>query len=128
MELIKGVFKKSVFIVLPAAAASAFYMDPRKMPLGILLGWLFGIFNLRQLSRNVQGLFGSDKATVKLVFLSMTRLLSLFVAIIFLVYYRVVDVFGLLFGFTVVFVLILVEGARTAGKDNSGEAGKRGSN
>jgi hypothetical protein len=117
MEILKGVFKKSVFIVLPAAVAAAFYMDPRKMPLGILLGWLFGIFNLRQLSRNVKGLVGSNKASVKLVFLSMTRLLSLFVAIIFLVYYRVVDVFGLLFGFTVVFVLILVEGARTAGKD-----------
>jgi hypothetical protein len=92
-------------------------MDPRKMPLGILLGWLFGIFNLRQLSRNVKGLVGSNKASVKLVFLSMTRLLSLFAAIIFLVYYRVVDVFGLLFGFTVVFVLILVEGAKTAGKN-----------
>lgn len=116
MEILKGVFKKSVFIVLPAAAASAFYIDPSKMPLGILLGWLFGIFNLRQLSRNVQGLVGSDKASVKLVFLSMTRLLTLFAAIIFLVYYRVVDVFGLLFGFTVVFILILIEGARTAGK------------
>ncbi len=117
MELLKGVFKKSVFIVLPATIASAFYFDPGKMPLGILLGWLFGIFNLRQLSRNVQGLVGSDKASVKLVFLSLTRLLTLFVAIIFLVYYRVVDVFGLLFGFTVVFILILIEGARTAGKD-----------
>lgn len=116
MELLKGVLKKSVIIVLPAAVASAIYMNQSKVPLGILSGWLFGMFNLRQLSRNVQGLVGSEKASLKLVFLSMTRLLTLFIAIIFLVYYRVVDVFGLLFGFTVVFILIMFEGARTAGK------------
>ena len=115
MELLKGVFKKSIFIILPSAALSAFYIDPGKVPLGILLGWFFGIMNLRQLTRNVKGLFGSEKATLKLLFLSMTRLLALFSAIIVLVYYRIVNVFGLLFGFTVVFLLILIEGAR-AGK------------
>jgi hypothetical protein len=55
---------------------------------------------------------GSEKATLKLVFLSMTRLLVLFAAIFILIYYRIVNIFGLLFGFTVVFVLILVEGAK----------------
>ncbi len=112
MEILKGVFKKSIFIVLPAAALSAFFIEPRKVPLGILMGWLFGIINLRQLTRNIEGLVGTEKATVKLVLLSMTRLLALFAAIFLLVYYRIVNVFGLLSGFTVVFVLILVEGAK----------------
>jgi len=115
MELLKGVFKKSIFIILPSAALSAFYIDPRKVPLGILLGWFFGIMNLRQLTRNIRGLVGSEKATIKLLFLSMTRLLALFSAITILVYYKIVNVFGLLFGFTVVFLFILIEGAR-AGK------------
>ena len=115
MELLKGVFKKSIFIILPSAALSAFYIDPRKVPLGILLGWFFGIMNLRQLTRNIKGLVGSEKATLKLLFLSMTRLLALFSAITILVYYKIVNVFGLLFGFTVVFLLILIEGMR-AGK------------
>lgn len=115
MELLKGVFKKSIFIILPAAVLSAFYIDPRKAPLGILLGWFFGIMNLRQLTRNIRGLVGSEKATVKLLFLSMTRLLALFAAITALVYYKIVNVFGLLFGFTVVFLFILIEGVR-AGK------------
>lgn len=78
------------------------------------MGWLFGILNLRQLSRNIEGLVGTEKATFKLVFLSMTRLLVLFAAIFLLIYYRVVNVFGLLIGFTVVFVLILIEGAKVA--------------
>ena len=76
------------------------------------MGWLFGILNLRQLTRNIEGLFGTQRATFKLVFLSMTRLLVLCSAIFLLIYYRVVNVFGLLIGFTVVFILILVEGAK----------------
>ncbi|MBI5665347.1 MAG: ATP synthase subunit I [Nitrospirae bacterium] len=112
MEILKGVFKKSIFIILPAAVLSAFLFEPRKFPLGILMGWLFGIINLRQLSRNIEGLVGTEKMTLKLVFLSMIRLLVLFTAIFLLIYYRVVNVFGLLIGFTVVFILILVEGAK----------------
>ena len=114
MEILKGVIKKSLFIILPAIVLSAFFMEPRKVPLGIFMGWLFGILNLRQLSRNIEGLVGTEKATFKLVFLSMTRLLVLFTAIFVLIYYRVVNIFGLLAGFTVVFVLILVEGAKVA--------------
>ncbi|UCH82254.1 MAG: hypothetical protein JSW20_06365 [Nitrospiraceae bacterium] len=114
MEILKRVIVKSACIILPAAIISHLYIEPQKIPLGILLGGLFGLFNLRQLTRNVSGLVGSEKATFKLVFLSMARLMILFVAIFFLVYYRIVNVFGLLFGFTVVFMLILIEGARVS--------------
>ncbi len=114
MEILKGVIKKSIFIILPAIILSSFFIEPREFPLGILMGWLFGVLNLRQLSRSVEGLIGTKKATFKLVFLSMVRLLALFAAIFVLIYYRVVNVFGLLIGFTVVFVLILVEGAKVA--------------
>lgn len=117
MEILKGVFKKSIYIIVPAVILTAFIVDPRKFPLGILMGWLFGLLNLRQLSRNIEGLVGTQKMTLKLVFLSMTRLLFLCTAIFALIYYRVVNVFGLLIGFTVVFVLILVEGAKV-GKGN----------
>jgi hypothetical protein len=112
MEILKRVIKKSVFIVLPVAALSAFLIEPRTVPLGILTGWIFGILNFRQLTRNIEGLVGTEKATFKLVFLSMTRLLVLCTAIFLLIYYKIVNVFGLLFGFTVVFILILVEGAK----------------
>ena len=116
MEILKRVIIKSIFIILPATAASAFLFDPRKVPLGIFMGWLFGIINFRQLTRNVEGLVGTEKATVKLVILSMTRLLVLIAAIFLLIYYKIVNVFGLLFGFTAVFVLILIEGVKV-GRD-----------
>ncbi|MBI4847389.1 MAG: ATP synthase subunit I [Nitrospirae bacterium] len=109
MEILKRVIKKSIFIILPLAAIS-FFIESRRLPLGILMGWLFGIFNLRSLTRNVEGLLRPDKATAKIVVLNMARLLMLFTAIFFLVYYRVVNVIGLLIGFTVVFALILIEG------------------
>lgn len=98
-----------------AAVLSAILIEPRKVPLGIVMGWLLGIANLRTLSRNIEGLVGSEKATVKLVILSMARLLALFAAIFVLIYFKAVNIFGLLFGFTVVFVFILIEGVK-AGK------------
>ncbi|RJQ50240.1 MAG: hypothetical protein C4538_00665 [Nitrospiraceae bacterium] len=117
MEILKRVVKKSIFIIVPAIAASAFY-EPRKLPLGIFIGWLFGIFNLRALTRNVAGLIGSGKAAPLVVFLNIMRLSLLFVAIFLLVYYRVVNIIGLLLGFTVVFIFILIEGWKV-GKENN---------
>ncbi|GEM_PF-725148 len=112
MDLLKGVAVKSVFIILPAMVVSAFFSDPQKMPLGVLTGWVFGLFNLKQLTKNVKRLAGAERAAGKLVFLSMIRLAALFSAIFLLVYYELIDVLGLLFGFTVVFIFILIEGAR----------------
>jgi len=112
MELLKNVVKKSIFIILPAIVVSAFFADPQKMPLGMLTGWVFGLFNLKQLTKNVKRLAGAERAAGKLVFLSMIRLVALFSAIFLLVYYDLIDVLGLLFGFTVVFIFILIEGAR----------------
>jgi len=115
MEILKGVVKKSIFIIVPAIVLAGYFIEPRQVPLGIFMGWLLGIINFRQLTRNIEGVFGSQKATFKLVFLSLTRLMALFAAIAALLYYRVVNPFGLLFGFSVVFMLVLVEGAK-AGK------------
>ncbi len=114
MEILKGVIKKAVFIILPAMLLAGYFVEPRKWPLGIFMGALLGIVNLRQLSRNVEGFFGSKGATAKLIFTGMLRLLFLAAAISALIYYKIVNVFGLLFGFTVVFILIMVEGFRVS--------------
>jgi hypothetical protein len=109
MEILKRVLKKSIFIVPPLIIVS-FFIETRKLPLGIFMGWLFGIVNLRALTRNVQGLLGPENATGKIVILNIIRLLALSAAIVMLVYYRIVNVIGLLVGFTIVFTLILIEG------------------
>ncbi len=117
MEILKGVFKKAIFIILPAMLLGGYFIEPRKIPLGIFMGALLGIVNFRQLSRNVEGFFGSQRGTAKLVLTGILRLLFLGAAISFLIYYKVVNVFGLLFGFTVVFILIMVEGFRISKKE-----------
>ena len=114
MEILKGVINKAVFIILPAMLLGGYFIEPQKVPLGIFMGALLGIVNFRQLSRNVEGFFGSKSGTAKLIFTGMLRLLFLGSAISALIYYEVVNIFGLLFGFTVVFILIMIEGFRVS--------------
>ena len=117
MKILKGVLKKAIFIIFPAMLLAGYFIEPRKVPLGIFMGALLGVVNLRQLSRNVEGFFGSQSATAKLLFTGVLRLLFLGTAIVALIYYKVVNIFGLLFGFTVVFILIMVEGFRIGKKE-----------
>jgi len=122
MEILKSVFKKSIIVVVPAAVLAGLLIEPRKVPLGIIFGWLLGIVYFRQLSRNINGLIGAEKATMRLMIMSMTRLLAVMIFIAVLVFYRVVNIFGLLFGFTVVFVLILAEGSRLSRAGREGRS------
>jgi len=120
MSIVKGVFKKSLFIILPALAVSIYFKWERA-PEGIVAGWIFGIFNLRALTRSVSGLIGSDKATAKIMILSIIRLAVLLTVIGVLIYFRIVNIFGMVFGFTVVFILILIEGVISQGKGRKTE-------
>jgi hypothetical protein len=112
-ELLKRVAQKSIIIIILVAAVAAFF-EWKKLPLGILAGGLFGILNLRGLVRSVEGSLGTAVSTAKILFLSMTRLLILFSAIFVLIKFKLINVLGLLFGFTVVFVLILIEGMKVS--------------
>lgn len=109
MELLKCVLKKSILIILPAIIIS-FFIESRKLPLGIFMGWLFGVINLRALTRNVEGLLAPQKSAGRIVFLNMLRLTAMFAAIYLLVSHKIVNIFGLLIGFTIIYMLILIEG------------------
>lgn len=111
MGILKGVIKKSLIIILPAAGAAAYFYE-KKMSLGILLGGLFGILNLRGLTQNVERFLGTQDAPAKIIFLNIMRLFALFAAIFILIYFKIVNAVGLILGFTVVFILILIEGMR----------------
>jgi len=113
MEFLKGVTKKGIIIILLLVGVSAIF-EWKKLPLGILCGGVLGLLNLKGLVRGVEGFIGTEKATAKMVFLSMTRLFALAVAIFILIYFKIVNVLGLLLGFTAVFILILIEGMRAA--------------
>lgn len=113
MDLIRKIYKKAVIILIPLAALSCL-IEPKKLPAGILAGGILALLNIKGLAWGVEGLIGSDRAAGKMLFLSQFRLVMLFMAIIVLVYLRIVNVFGLLVGMTVVFALVLIEGYKHA--------------
>lgn len=107
--MMNRVYKQTALLVIPLAAASAF-IEPTKLPLGILAGALLAVINFRGMMRNLQSLMGTYKPTVRLVILSIGRLLVIFSMIILLAVLRVVDLIGLMVGFTVVVVIVVKEG------------------
>jgi len=113
MELIRKIFKKSVVILVPLALISSF-LEWKKLPASILAGGILGFLNVKGLAWGVEGLLGSHKATGRMIFFSMFRLFLLFMILSLLVYLRLVNIFGVLLGFTVIFALVIIEGLRYA--------------
>jgi len=111
--LVKRTFKLSIIILLPLSILSAF-IEWKKLPISILIGGILGLVNLRGLARGVEGLIGAYRPTGKLVIFSLLRLSILACILIILLFYKLVNPFGLLIGFTVVFVSIIKEGLRAA--------------
>jgi len=112
MNLVKRTFKQTVIILVPLSILSAF-IEWKRLPLSILVGGILGLVNLRSLARGVEGLMGSYRPTgAKLVVFSLLRLAILACFLAVLLIYRLVNPFGLLIGFTVVFISIMKEGLR----------------
>ena len=110
--IVKRTFRLSSIILLPLSIVSAFLWG-RKIAMGILIGGILGLVNLRGLARGVEGLMGAYRPRGgKLVFFSLFRLTLLAVILALLLIYRLVNPFGILIGFTVVFAAIMKEGLR----------------
>lgn len=114
--ILKGVIKKSIFIILPAVLI-AIYFKWDKAPAGIIAGAVFGILNLRGLVRSVERFISSKKMKAIMMVTNIFRLFGLFVVIFVLMYFKMVNPLGLLFGFTVVFILVLTEGMKAANSE-----------
>ncbi len=113
MELIKKVNRTSIIILIPLALIS-FFIEWKKLPVSILAGGILGLANIKGLAWGVEGLLGSHKANAKMVIFSMFRLLMLCIIISMLVYLKLVNIFGILIGFTVIFTLLIIEGLKYA--------------
>ncbi|MFN3739609.1 MAG: hypothetical protein ACK4TF_02915 [Thermodesulfovibrionales bacterium] len=114
MELFKRILKQSVIAGAIAIVLSAVLTGGIKFPLGVFVGCLAGIVNLRAIVRNVSSLTGGQRITGRYIALSTFRLLGLFVLLFLLISKRLADVFGILLGFTIVFVIIIKEGLKEA--------------
>lgn len=109
MILLKRIYKRAILILLPLSLLSAF-IEWKKLPLSILTGGILGLINLRGLVRGVYSLIGTYRPTAKIVISTIFRLGFLAAVLIILFVLKIVNPFGILIGFTVVFVVILREG------------------
>lgn len=120
MDLIHKIYRSSILILIPATIVSAF-IEWWRLPAGVLAGGLLALINFRGLVRGVRGLLGAGKGMGRMIFLSQFRLIMLFLVLGLIVYLKLVNIFGILAGFTIVFAIVLIEGYRDA--RDTGRAG-----
>ncbi len=113
MDLVHKIQKSSLIVLLPLAVLSAF-VEWKKLPLSVLIGGALGLANLRGLAWGVRGLLGAEKATSRMLFFSQFRIIMLFLVLAVIVYLKLVNIFGILAGFTVVFSMVIIEGLKYA--------------
>ena len=107
--MLKRIYIKTAIALVPLIVISTFF-EPKRLPLGIFAGGVFALLNLRAMAWGLSGMLGSDRATAKLIVFGILRMTLLFIAITSLVVLKIVSIFGLLIGFTIVFTILLVEG------------------
>ena len=117
MELIRKIYRSSLIALIPVALASAL-IEWKKLPVSILTGGILGLVNIKGLAWGVEGLLGSHKANTKMIFFSTSRLFILCLIITMLVYLKLVNIFGILIGFTVIFTMLIIEGLKYAKNDS----------
>lgn len=95
--------------------AAAIFIEPVKLPMSIIVGGLLALVNFSSLRRSIQKHLDTNQPA-KLFFLGAFRLFIVFAIIIALAMGRVVNLVGLAAGFTVVLVMLTLEGLKAARK------------
>lgn len=111
--MIRKIARNTAIILIPSAGISSF-LPWDNLPFSILIGGLLGILNIRALAWSVEGLVGSSPATGKMLFFSQFRFVILALIIATLAYLRLVNMLGIMAGFSVVFSQVLIVGHRNA--------------
>lgn len=115
--MIRRINNQSAIIIIPLALLSLFFtVRDWRFALGIIIGALVAVSNLKGLIWSVTALLGMERSSGKIVFLSIFRLLIVFAILLVLAGLKLINLFGLLIGLTVVFVIILKEGLTAAQK------------
>jgi hypothetical protein len=105
-------------ILIPAAALVSAIWDWKKWPLSIITGGLLGLVNLKAMIWGIKGMLGAYRASSVLVIFSIMRLLILFLIVGWLLIQGVVNVPGVLIGFTIIVIVIMKEGLVHAAEKN----------
>ncbi len=125
--MIKRIFKQTLLVIVPLVILSLLvdwdtdalrflrpFGNPRFIPMSIIIGAVLGIANLKAMLWGLERMLGTQRASGKLIFLSLFRLFILFAVIIILAVLRLLNFLGLLAGMTVVFIFLIKEGLKMA--------------
>ncbi len=116
MEMVRRINRISAALLLIAALVSALF-DWKKFPLGIIVGGVLALANLKGIQWGVRGIADPEVASQmkgRIIFFSLFRLLILFIILAVLLYLRIVNIWGVMIGLTIVFVTTMIEGLREA--------------
>ena len=111
--MIKKIARNTAIILIPSAVVSAF-IPLENLPFSIMIGGLLGILNLRALAWSVEGIIGTSSPNMKMLFFSQFRFVMLALIVVLLAYLKLVNMVGIMAGFSVVFIQVLVVGHRNA--------------
>ncbi len=117
MDLIKKIARNAAFVLIPAAILSAF-LPWENLPFSILIGGLLGVLNIKALAWSVEGILGTPYSSAKMLFFSQFRFVILLLALVVLIYLKLVNIVGIFIGFTIVFLQVLIVGYRQAKKSS----------
>ena len=115
--MVKRIYILASILLLVAALVSTIW-GWKRWPLGIAAGGLLGLINLKAMVWGIKGMLGAYRASSVLVFFSIMRLFILLVIIGWLLKHGIVNLPGVLIGFTIVFMVILKEGMLQAKEEN----------
>ncbi|NTU42486.1 MAG: hypothetical protein HGA78_05445 [Nitrospirales bacterium] len=111
--MVRSIYRQSAVVSLVCAVVALVAFDWRQS-LGVLAGGIFGMVNLKGVVWAVTSLAGTQKAQAKMILLSMAKLFVMFSILLLLSVLGLIHPVGIAAGFTVVVVIILKEGWRTA--------------
>ncbi len=114
--MVKKIYKQGI-VILPVLAALSALLDWKIWPLSIAVGGLLGQANLKAMVWGIEGLVSSPRASGVLIFFSMLRLIAVCIILVILLSFRLVNILGVIGGFTVVFALVIKEGMAYAKED-----------
>lgn len=115
--MVKRIYKQSAIMLIASAVISIFFAEWR-FSLSILIGGIVGIGNLRGVVWSVKALLGAEQAQSKMMVLSMFRLFGIFFVLAALAVFKIINAYGLLAGFTIVFIIMIKEGLIAAKRES----------
>jgi len=122
MDLMLSRIYRQSWILLAVAAVAALIFADMLFAFSVILSGALAIFNFRGIVWGVKSLVGTEKSQAKMMILTMFRMLIMFSVLLILFILKLVNLYGILIGFTIVFVIIVKEGLIASRKKQQEEA------